>query len=339
VVGLDLGSTQIRAVEVELDHNPARAPKVVAYGEMPAELNSMKDGEVEDPRVMAHTLRALWKRHKFRSKDVVLGIGNQRVVVRDIELPIAPLPELRASLPYTAQELLPVRAEDCVLDFCPLAVGEATIQGLLVAVPTESVRGAADAVAKAGLTVARVELNAFALARAVAQGDLASGPVGIVDMGAAITTMVVADDGRPRMTRVLPSGGRFTTEALMDALSLPARQAEQLKVELGLRSPEGMGSQFESASAVIVHRVQSLIESVDATFAYYAQTSGRPVGHVVLTGRAAEMTGFGQYLSTALQLPTSLGADLMASHLTKRVDESARTSLALPLGLAWGAAA
>jgi type IV pilus assembly protein PilM len=160
--------------------------------------------------------------------------------------------------------------------------------------------------------------------------------VGIVDMGAGFTTMVVADGGLPRLTRVLGSGGQFVTDALVTALAMGTSEAEELKIALALHSPEVVGEEYRPASTVIVQRCQGLIESVNATFAYYAQGFGRAVEQVILTGRATQLTGLSGYLATALQLPVATGAQCLAPFITPEMDDAARTSLALPLGLAWG---
>lgn len=69
--------------------------------------------------VVATALRQLWRDHKFGTKDVVIGVGNQRVLIRDLDLPAMPLDQIRASLQYQVQDLLPVAVEDAVLDYLP----------------------------------------------------------------------------------------------------------------------------------------------------------------------------------------------------------------------------
>ena len=78
---------------------------------------AVENGEVRQPEAVAEALRELWARGKFKSKQVVMGVGNQRVVVREIGLPWLPEKELRDSLGFQVQEFIPMSVDEVVLDF------------------------------------------------------------------------------------------------------------------------------------------------------------------------------------------------------------------------------
>ena len=46
-----------------------------------------------------------------------MGVGNQRVVVREIALPFVPEKELRETLGFQVQEFIPMPVDDAVLDY------------------------------------------------------------------------------------------------------------------------------------------------------------------------------------------------------------------------------
>jgi type IV pilus assembly protein PilM len=58
------------------------------------------DGEVKDPAVVAAALKDLWRRTRISSRRVIIGVANQRVVVRLVDVPWMPPNELRSSPPY-----------------------------------------------------------------------------------------------------------------------------------------------------------------------------------------------------------------------------------------------
>lgn len=129
VVGLDLGSRCVRAAEVEIHTGGSAGPRVrlLRVGEQPIDAAAMRDGEVARPAAVTSALRTLWRSERFGCKDVVLGVGNQRVFVRDLAVPAAPLDQIRSSLRFgPVKDLLPVRVEDCLLDFHPVASGGRT---------------------------------------------------------------------------------------------------------------------------------------------------------------------------------------------------------------------
>jgi len=123
VVGLDVGTSAVRAAEVEFSGGgPGRGHATLArFAQVPLPPGSVQDAEVSQPETVATALKQLWRDGGFSSRDVVLGIGSQRVVVRDLELPFGPMTQLRASLPYQVQELLPMPVEEALLDYYPPA--------------------------------------------------------------------------------------------------------------------------------------------------------------------------------------------------------------------------
>ena len=106
------------------------------------------------------------------------------------------------------------------------------MNGLLIATPRQPVLTAVDAVERAGLKVARVDLSSFAMLRSIADEHLAVEAV--IDLGADLTTIVIHNRGVPKLVRTLARGGRELTARLVDRMDLPEEVAEQAKYEIGL---------------------------------------------------------------------------------------------------------
>ncbi|MEO7015155.1 MAG: pilus assembly protein PilM, partial [Leifsonia sp.] len=135
IVGVDISANRIRAVELSSLSKPK--PTLVRYHSVPLPQNAVSRGEVLDGPVVAAALKRLWSTGGFTSKNVELGIGNSRVLARDFTVPRMPLAQIRESLPFHVQDILPFPAEDALLDFYPISEGEnetgAVVHGLLVA--------------------------------------------------------------------------------------------------------------------------------------------------------------------------------------------------------------
>ena len=123
-IGLDIGSTAVRAVELGGDRPDRRPPSQVA---LPA--GAVENGEVRDPGAVGDALKKLWSEGGFKGRQVWLGVGNQRVVVREISLPYLPDKELRASLGFQVQEFIPMPVDDAVLDYDPIGEFEQEDRG------------------------------------------------------------------------------------------------------------------------------------------------------------------------------------------------------------------
>jgi type IV pilus assembly protein PilM len=233
-IGVDVGSTAVRVAEVAAGDIPV----IVRAAQVPLRPGVVEAGEVRQPEAVAEALRELWSKSGVKSKQVHLGVGNQRVVVREVALPWLPEKELRDTLGFQVQEFIPMPAEEAVLDFDPLGEmdqgGRRMVRILLVAAHKPMVNALVEAVLAAKLDPQGVDLSPFAVTRAVGTGDSgldldSSGDEAIVDIGAQMTSICVHDRGVIRFVRMLPSGGHDITLAIASDLGVDDEVAERLK--------------------------------------------------------------------------------------------------------------
>ncbi|MDT0164775.1 type IV pilus assembly protein PilM [Actinotalea sp. AC32] len=349
VVGLDIGTTFIRAAELEFGRGPRttrQTPTLVRYGQVPLPLGAVRGGEVAESAIVSAALRDLWARTKFSTRDVVIGVGNQRVLVRELELPWMPAAQIRGSLAFQVQELLPMSVDEALLDYYPTGESQGPagrmITGMLVAAQRDTVTANVLAVEGAGLRPTMVDLNAFALLRAMARGPLAEQVVAFVDIGARVSNVVVAAHGVPRFIRTLPSGGQDATDAVASAMQISAMDAERVKRETGVGLQ--VAPERQAAADAVATPTRALVEAIRNTFVYYqGNHPGAGIEVVVLTGGGCHLAGLGQYLASASRLPVTLGDPLAGVKMTKSLDRSqlagAESLAAMPVGLAYGVAA
>ena len=84
-VGLDIGTHAVRAAEMALGRGDQ--PVLNRFGQVALPLGAVSDGEVVDPPAVAAAIRRLWTEAGFKGRDVVVGVANQRVIVRQADLP------------------------------------------------------------------------------------------------------------------------------------------------------------------------------------------------------------------------------------------------------------
>jgi type IV pilus assembly protein PilM len=349
VIGLDLGSTHVRAAEVQPGRGGVagkHVPTLTRYAQVPLPLGAVRDGEVADPEAVTAALQQLWAEGRFSSRDVNIGVGNQRVVVRELELPWMPLPQIRASLPFQVQELIPMPVEEALLDYYPTGERDGAtgrlVTGMLVAATRDTVRANLMAVESAGLRPRMVDLNPFALLRALARGDHAASTVALVEIGARITQVVIVAHGVPRFVRMLPSGGQNVTDAVAAALGIASSEAEEVKRAVGIGRP--VGAEHAAAGEAISAVVRPLMEAVRNTFVYYASNNpGAGIQTAVLTGGGSQLPGLDRYLASTSRLTVVAGDPLSSLKVaaTPELEDLAERSpfLATTIGLAYGVAA
>jgi type IV pilus assembly protein PilM len=171
LVGLDIEAGSIAATQVRVNGHPS----VSRHGVAPLPTGVFHEGEVADPEALGEALKAMFSERKL-SRDVRLGIANQRVAVRTLFLPTIESPEeLATAIRFQAQDEIPMPLEQAVLDWEVVGHhtadnGERRIEVVLVAARRDMLRTHLDALAKAGLRVVGIDLSAFGMIRALAGG-------------------------------------------------------------------------------------------------------------------------------------------------------------------------
>ncbi|TFD66912.1 type IV pilus assembly protein PilM [Cryobacterium ruanii] len=347
VVGIDIGTTAVRAVEMrdaETDH-----PVLVRCHEEPLPFGAVSRGEVLEPAVVAAVLKRMWSSGGFTSKDVVLGMGYHRMVVRNLTVPKMSLRRIRESLPFQVQDLLSFPTAEALLDFYPIAEvdseGESgpQISGLLIAAMKDVVQSHIKAAKLAGLHTINVDINSFARSRAIRRGAVAPDVVVQIDIGGGSSSVLISSNGVPQFVRIIPSGGNQLTKALRIRLGIDEEAAEVLKKGLGL--PEVEVAPDDEIAATIIREITSeLLESLRNTVAYFTNNRPElPIDRIVLMGGGARLDGFGAALSELTRFPVvpaqpygglELGPDVNQQDL-----QNSESTYVAALGLALGSKA
>src|SRR5436305_2849663 len=190
VVGLDIEPGYVAAVQVAPGHV---AVERAAYA--PLAPGVVREGERVDVATLADVLRGLFGEHKL-GKRVRLGVANQRIVMRMVDLPPLSDPkEIASAVQFQAQEHIPMPLEQAVLEHQTLgpvdtADGRRT-RVVLVAARRDMIDRLVEATTRAGLRPQGIDLSAFAMIRALHRVD-ATGTTLYVNVG-GITNIAIAD--------------------------------------------------------------------------------------------------------------------------------------------------
>lgn len=341
IVGVDFGSRVLRAAELS-DANKGRVT-IERYNEIEVPEGAIVRGEVMEPNTVATALRKLWASGGFKSRSIALGIGNHKVLARDLVMPDMPRARMREALPFHVQDVIPMPVSEAILDFYPVeqVVSEngPQMHGLLVAAAKDAVLGNVRAAKLAGLTTVDVDLLPFATARVAFSRSNSAGSVVLVDVGAGTTTVVVAQDGIPQFLRIIPTGSGDLTSALAARLETDSRKAEEIKRRIGLSAvPVASGDQ--RALEIIYEVTGELLTSIRNTITYYSSTRPhRAPQRVIITGGGSSLSGMERALSELTRLPVERADPFNRFSISKRIDGEALRAYAMTSGAVLGLAA
>lgn len=315
VVGLEIEPAAIHAAAVTVNGRITIREAAV----VPLEPGVVRDGEVNDVEGLAAALKTLYAEHKGLDKKVRIGVANQKIVVRVIELPAMLDPkELEAAVRFQAQDEIPMPLDSAVLDFQALGVAE-TANGprqrvLIVAARRDMIDKVLAATRSAGLRAEGIDLSAFAMVRAlhhVAVGE--PGPVLYLAVG-GLTNLAVAEGTNCSFTRVVGGGLEAIAIELAERRTLTLEHARGWLTHVGLHAPietvEGDPEIVEEARAVLTDGVRRIGGEVRNSLDFHRAQDGHatPVGRAVLTGAAAGVPGFAEALGVELGLPVDVAS-------------------------------
>ena len=204
LVGLDIGSSAVKAVELEVTRTGSR---IVAAGAAPVPRGAVVDGVVVDGGAVAGAIRSVVEAHRIRARAVAASLAGSAVLVRRITVPRMSDSELDESIYWEVDQYVPVDLGDVTLDYQvldrePDGDRRDTMDVLLVVAKKDRVAECASVIERAGLEPAVIDVDALALHNAYESTYGADrDAVVLVHAGASTVTTAVVRAGRLELTR------------------------------------------------------------------------------------------------------------------------------------------
>jgi type IV pilus assembly protein PilM len=300
VVGLDLGSSVVKAVELTLD---GPEPVITGFARV----------EVPQGGSVAEAMATCLQQGRFRSKKVVSSVSGQDVVVRYVPMPRMTDQELKQAIRFETDKYLPFDLDQVVLDVQSLqrapsasaqegakSTGGEQVNVLLAACKTKAIEDRVQMLQGQGLTPIAIDLDLFALANA---WELCGGTpteedeggatraIALVDVGATRTSINVVVGGETVFSREINMGGQEMTAAVARRMGLEPYEAEAMK-----RNAESHGLEVNTAIAPVL---EDLVSDLMLSLDYVENHEGVSVEQVLLSGGAILAPGVSAYIEQA----------------------------------------
>ena len=303
VVGLDIGSSAVKAVELK----PAgKGFKVAAFAAEPIPPDSIVDGAIIDGAAVTDAIRRLFENKHFKSKDVAASLSGNAVIVKKINLPVMTEAELAESIYWEAEQYIPFDIQDVNLDYQILDAGtgpdtKGTMDVLLVAAKKEKIADYTGVISQAGRTPVVVDIDAFALQNAYEMnyGLDPNAVVVLLNAGASAININIVSGEQSVFTRDISIGGNAYTEAVQKELNLPFESADQLK-----RGQAVDGATFDEVRPVLHAMTENVLLEIQKTFDFFKATAASDrIDRIYLSGGASRVDGFAQALEERFGAP------------------------------------
>jgi type IV pilus assembly protein PilM len=333
LVAIDIGSSSIKLVQ--LSELKGGEFELTHFGMMPLAEESIVEGAIKKPDLVAEALAKLIKAEKIQSHYVVSAVAGEAVFIKKIKVPVMSEEELSEKINQEAEQYIPFDIDDVALDFQLLGTVKADEAGesdnskgnefegessnnedsneetegetneemmevLLVAVQRAVIDERTDILLEAGLKPAIIDLSVFALMNAAQlTNDLPSkGITALVDLGDSFTHINIVQDGKMGYSRDIPIGGGYCTKMLMSKFKVPFNQVLEIK-----RGNFSSDIDEEEVIKVIDQAYKRVLEEVQKSFEYFGTLSGNQVEKVLLCGGGSMIRGLDGYFADYLKVP------------------------------------
>jgi type IV pilus assembly protein PilM len=294
-VGLDLDGSYLAAVSLT-DGVIDQAASI----DMPGGL--IRDGEVEDVEALSHLIRDFMKQHGF-GKNVWLGVANQQIAVRSLDIPpIEDAEERAAAVRFQASEAVAMPLDEAILDYQVIGQtstteGMGSMRVIVVAAREPMVMRLVDAIRGAGLRPSGIDLSAFALMRIIApEHEAEPAPARVYCHLGGITNLAVGVGDTCVFTRPLATVW------------------------------DGGSAEFVSA----------LAEEIRLSMDYYTgQPDARQINEILLSGPGSQRPGLAEQVAGLVGLPVSAAPPLgrLGAASLRMGDDPSRYTVAAGLAL------
>jgi len=320
-LGVDIGSAGVKVVELK---NENGRPRLVTYGFVEDTNDLIHDNSQAVKEKIAKMLVSINEKAQTTTRKAVVGLPSFSVFSSVISLPVMDKKNLSQAIQWQAKKFIPLPIDEMTLDWKILSnnvdvkilekneekkeddkkeetpkKSSENIKVLIAAAPKKLVLKYVDIFKMAGLEMASLETENFALERSLVGGS--KSPVMIVDIGSLTSDITVVENGMPLLNRSVDVGGQTITKAIVNSMHVDEARAEQFKRDLGFSGQGNLPKIIETTINPIINEIKY------CSNLYASQQSSQKIEKIVLTGGSSFLTNIDKHLSQLLNIKVIIG--------------------------------
>jgi type IV pilus assembly protein PilM len=304
LVGLDIGSSSVKAVELA---KKGAALQLLSLGFENLQTDTIVDGQIMELNNVSNVITQIFNEHQIRTTRVAAGVSGHSVIVKNIVLPQMSQEELQESFSWHAEEHIPFDIADVNLDYELTGRSDDALHVLMAACKSDKIANVRQAIQLAGKQPVIIDVDAFALQNCyeVNYRPRAGEIVALLNVGAATMNINILNGTRSVFARDASVGGSQYTSLLQRELGLSYEQAEGVK--RGMALPEGV--EPRPIQPIVETVSEALALEVKKTFDFYrasVQEGEATIQKILLAGGGSKLPGLADYLSHKFEIPVEV---------------------------------
>ncbi len=347
---IDFGARSIKVAKL---HKISKGYELDNYGAKLSPKESIANGEILNPIAVADVLIELLRESGIKDNRAIIAITGQKVIIREIVLPIMEDKELRAGVIWEAPKYIPYDLDESIIDAEKVEEfeekdGNKMMRVLLVATPKYIVNPYMEVLKKARImpkvvdVVSSANIRTFDHYLSDKEEDEDRLIVDIIlSIGASSTILTLVEKKSLKFTRNILIGGNDITKEIAKTLNITFEEAEKIKRDTGIvLGPETEEKKKSESEEIVLKILNQIAKEVRQSLSYYKTQSQKvKYNKIILTGGSANIKNIEKFLSGQFEIPIIIGDPLEGIKIDERVIDVERIkklkeSLVTVIGLA-----
>lgn len=320
VIGIDIGSSSIKAVEVG---QAAGGVEIRHWAVEPLVGNDTKSA-----------FKKIGERLHFNGQILACAVSGKGTLIRYVDLPRMSLEDLRKSYIFELDKYFPFDPKTIYTD-CSILDPEGKDKKMLVliaAVKKEMVDERLKFFKEEGLELSRVTINSIAIANAFSRLGpqvIASGKAkAVLDIGQSTSCLMIYKDSSLRFVRDIFVGSQELTKKIANVLAVDLQQAEAIKRQPG----DKLAQVLEACDMPLNNLISEIRLSVD----YFMTEKNIQVDELFLAGGGSLLKGMEGVFEKNLGLTVKIWNPLVSARLNATEVSGDIQAYAAQFGVALG---
>jgi len=297
--GLDISDLSLRIAKLK---KRGKFFSLVSWGEAKIKPGIVEHGEIKNEDVLSEIIKQALvkiKGERIKTKYLIASLPEKKAFLQVIEMPKMKKEELKTSVPFEAENYIPLPIEKVYLDFQTVPCSNQTdhLDVLIAALPKKTVDPYVSCLRKTGLIPMALEVESQSIARAVVKNEISPFTLLIIDFGRSTTSFIVFSGYSPRFTSSIPISSQKLTEAISKTLKLSLNEAEKFKIKHGLKDEKGL----KAMTPLLIDLMGQAKKCID----YHHNYNGG-IKKILLCGNGANLKGLSAFISSELKITNEL---------------------------------
>lgn len=300
VIGVDLGSSSIKIVEMEPSGGKYN---LISFGIIPTPHDAISNGQINNSAAISEAIHGLLREMKSKSKKAVTGMWGSSIIIKKINIPKVDKVVLKETIRFEAENYIPfdIASVSLCYEILPSSRSDETMDVLIIAAKNDELVQFAEVLTLSGLNCSVMDANSVALANCfeLNYGSLRNETVAIMNFGSECTNFIVMSEGSLIFCRDIGVGGGSINTEICRSMGVSMAQAESFKVSAlsGAEVPD-------EVHAALNAETERMVEEIKNGFDFFAASNnGIAVSRIYYSGGGSYLNSLIQQLGISLGVP------------------------------------